>query len=49
MRNPLGRVVEGGIMLAPVLILILLPVPIDWFSRRGVEQDEMDASLELAE
>jgi cobalt-zinc-cadmium resistance protein CzcA len=33
-QKPLALVVVGGILLAPVLILILLPVLIDLFSRR---------------
>lgn len=35
MQKPLALVVVGGILLAPVLILIVLPVLIDIFSRRG--------------
>jgi len=35
-QKPLALVVVGGILLAPVLILIALPVLIDLFSRRGV-------------
>ena len=35
-QKPLALVVVGGILLAPVLILILLPVLIELFSRRGV-------------
>ena len=34
-QKPLALVVVGGILLAPVLILIILPVLIDIFSRRG--------------
>jgi cobalt-zinc-cadmium resistance protein CzcA len=34
-QRPLALVVVGGILLAPVLILIVLPVLIDIFSRRG--------------
>jgi cobalt-zinc-cadmium resistance protein CzcA len=34
-QKPLALVVVGGITLAPVLILIILPVLIDIFSRRG--------------
>ena len=34
-QKPLALVVVGGIMLAPVLILVLLPVLIDIFSRRS--------------
>jgi heavy metal efflux system protein len=48
-QKPLALVVVGGIMLAPILILIVLPVLIDLFSRRTVEQNEADAALELAE
>jgi cobalt-zinc-cadmium resistance protein CzcA len=33
-QRPLALVVVGGILLAPVLILIVLPVLIDVFSRR---------------
>jgi cobalt-zinc-cadmium resistance protein CzcA len=33
-QKPLALVVVGGILLAPVLILIILPVLIDVFSRR---------------
>jgi len=35
-QKPLALVVVGGILLAPVLILIVLPVLIDLFSRRGL-------------
>jgi heavy metal efflux system protein len=48
-QKPLALVVVGGIMLAPILILIVLPVLIDLFSKRAVEQTEADAALELAE
>ncbi len=34
-QRPLALVVVGGILLAPVLILIILPVLIDLYSRRG--------------
>jgi len=34
-QKPLALVVVGGILLAPVLILIVLPVLIAVFSRRG--------------
>jgi cobalt-zinc-cadmium resistance protein CzcA len=42
-QKPLALVVVGGILLAPVLILIILPVLIDIFSRRGrhVEKKEV--------
>ncbi len=36
-QKPLALVVVGGIFLAPVLILIVLPVLIDMFSRRAPE------------
>ena len=48
-QKPLALVVVGGIMLAPVLILIVLPVLIDLFSRREVHESETGAPLELAE
>jgi cobalt-zinc-cadmium resistance protein CzcA len=34
-QRPLAVVVVGGMMLAPVLILVILPVLIDLFSRRA--------------
>ena len=42
MQKPLALVVVGGILLAPVLILLVLPVLIDLFSRRRawVEDEE---------
>ena len=41
-QKPLALVVVGGILLAPVLILLILPVLISLFSRRRgwVEEDE---------
>ena len=33
-QRPLAQVVVGGMLLAPVLILLVLPVLIDTFSRR---------------
>ena len=48
-QKPLALVVVGGIMLAPILILIVLPVLIDLFSQRAVEHAEADTVLELAE
>jgi cobalt-zinc-cadmium resistance protein CzcA len=39
-QKPLALVVVGGILLAPVLILIILPVLIDVFSRRGQRAHE---------
>jgi cobalt-zinc-cadmium resistance protein CzcA len=38
-QKPLALVVVGGILVAPVLILIVMPVLIDLFSRRGQEAD----------
>jgi heavy metal efflux system protein len=38
-QRPLALVVVGGILLAPVLILITLPVLIDLFTRRGPRPD----------
>jgi cobalt-zinc-cadmium resistance protein CzcA len=35
-QRPLALVVVGGILLAPILILVVLPVLIDIFSRRGL-------------
>jgi cobalt-zinc-cadmium resistance protein CzcA len=36
-QRPLALVVVGGISLAPILFLTVLPVLIDMFSRRGRE------------
>jgi len=47
-QKPLALVVVGGILLAPILILTVLPVMLDLFSRRVSEQDE-NAALEPAE
>jgi cobalt-zinc-cadmium resistance protein CzcA len=47
-QKPLALVVVGGILLAPVLILIILPVLIDIFSRRG-RRIEKTQVPELAE
>jgi heavy metal efflux system protein len=42
-QKPLALVVVGGILLAPVLILIVMPVLIDLFSRRvPVEEDDRE-------
>ena len=41
-QKPLALVVVGGILLAPVLILIVLPVLIDMFSRRASRPAEAD-------
>jgi heavy metal efflux system protein len=47
-QKPLALVVVGGILLAPVLILIVLPVLIDLFSQRGKKPETKEAP-ELAE
>ena len=45
-QKPLALVVVGGILLAPVLILIVLPVLIDVFSRRASRDlGDMEMSL----
>jgi cobalt-zinc-cadmium resistance protein CzcA len=46
-QKPLALVVVGGILLAPVLILVILPVLIDLFSQRG-RQEPAKATPELA-
>jgi cobalt-zinc-cadmium resistance protein CzcA len=43
-QKPLALVVVGGILLAPILILLVLPVAIDIFSRRS--QTEISGELE---
>jgi cobalt-zinc-cadmium resistance protein CzcA len=43
-QRPLALVVVGGILLAPVLVLIVLPVLIDMFSRRGRHQPHSDGA-----
>ena len=47
-QKPLALVVVGGITLAPALILIVFPVLIDLFSRRGLGE-QLDGAPELAE
>ena len=42
-QKPLALVVVGGILLAPILILVVLPVLIDIFSRRGPNPDAVRA------
>jgi cobalt-zinc-cadmium resistance protein CzcA len=39
-QKPLALVVVGGILLAPLLILVILPVLIDLFSRRAAPNYE---------
>jgi len=48
-QRPLALVVVGGILLAPVLILIVLPVLVSLFARKRDLGDDMAASEELAE
>ena len=36
MQRPLAIVVVGGMLLAPVFILLVLPVLLEVFSRRGL-------------
>ncbi len=44
-QKPLALVVVGGILLAPVLILTVLPVMLDLFSRRVTQEgDELVGS-----
>lgn len=43
-QKPLALVVVGGILLAPVLILLVLPVLIDMFSTRAAERDAFEAA-----
>jgi cobalt-zinc-cadmium resistance protein CzcA len=47
-QKPLALVVVGGILLAPVLILIILPVLIDVFSKRAAARDLHAAMQEPA-
>jgi heavy metal efflux system protein len=49
-QKPLAIVVVGGVLVAPILILIILPVLIDLLSRRGQRAQEKTApESELAE
>ena len=45
-QKPLALVVVGGILLAPVLILIVLPVLIDKYSRRAQTVADPQTTLE---
>jgi heavy metal efflux system protein len=47
-QKPLALVVVGGILLAPVLILLVLPVLIDMFSRRKSWSEEEDPEVAAA-
>ncbi len=46
-QRPLALVVVGGILLAPLFILTVLPVLIDLFSRRAPREGEVDAPAPL--
>jgi heavy metal efflux system protein len=48
-QKPLALVVVGGILLAPMLILVILPVLIDMFSKRAAARDPLAGTEELAE
>jgi cobalt-zinc-cadmium resistance protein CzcA len=48
-QRPLALVVVGGILLAPLLILVVLPVLINFFSRRTSAEPSADVALEPAE
>jgi cobalt-zinc-cadmium resistance protein CzcA len=48
-QKPLALVVVGGVMLAPFLILIILPVLIDMFSKRKAVDEAEAPSLRPAE
>jgi cobalt-zinc-cadmium resistance protein CzcA len=47
-QKPLAIVVVGGILLAPFLILLVLPVLIDMLSRRELPVDELTTAPEVA-
>jgi cobalt-zinc-cadmium resistance protein CzcA len=44
-QKPLALVVVGGILLAPILILVILPLLIDFFSRRQTLSNQDAASV----
>jgi cobalt-zinc-cadmium resistance protein CzcA len=48
-QRPLALVVVGGILLTPVLVLIILPVLIDVFSRRTQRDEIVRSAAEPAE
>jgi heavy metal efflux system protein len=48
-QKPLALVVVGGVTLAPFLILIILPVLIDMFSKRKAVEEGEEPRLSLAE
>jgi cobalt-zinc-cadmium resistance protein CzcA len=45
-QKPLALVVVGGILLAPVLILLVLPVLIDLFSKRRAWVEDAEEAEE---
>jgi heavy metal efflux system protein len=48
-QKPLALVVVGGILLAPALILVVLPVLVEMFSRRDAALREAEMPAESAE
>jgi cobalt-zinc-cadmium resistance protein CzcA len=48
-QKPLAVVVVGGMMVAPLVILVVLPALISLFSRRKMVVDPAGSALELAE
>ena len=48
-QKPLALVVVGGILLAPALILVVLPVLVEMFSRRDAALQEAEMPAESAE
>jgi cobalt-zinc-cadmium resistance protein CzcA len=48
-QKPLALVVVGGVLLAPALILVVLPVLIDLFSQRGVASETSQLQAQPAE
>jgi cobalt-zinc-cadmium resistance protein CzcA len=48
-QKPLALVVVGGVLLAPTLILVVLPVLIDLFSKRGVADETAQLQPQPAE
>ena len=48
-QKPLALVVVGGILLAPILILVILPVLIDLFSKRAATDEETSMQPQPAE
>ena len=48
-QRPLALVIVGGIMLAPILVLVVFPVLVQQFSRRTVPAQNTEGVAELAE